>query len=305
VMLNLEHYSPGPVTDDQLAFEDRWILSRLTSVTQQVSEALEQYRYSEAARALYDFFWDEFCSAYIEMIKGRFQDAAQRPVAQRVAAYTLDIILRLLHPMIPFITEEIWQLLGTVAPARGLDAVAAPSPSLIVADWPVAESRRIDAPIEEQFLHFNAVLSALREIRSRQNIAPRQPISFCVQCDRQVARMLQPLSAHFAALAQATATAMGGDVKPPRTNATVHLANMDVFMDLTGLIDVEAEISRLEKQRDRITGMIAGKERKLANQSFVERAPADVVQKERDSLVQLRQQLDTVQVSLASLHATS
>lgn len=198
-MLNLENYRPGPVTDEQLAFEDRWILSRLTSITQQVSEALEEYHYSEAARTLYDFCWDEFCSSYIEMIKERFQEPARREVAQRVAAHTLDVILRLLHPMIPFITEEIWQLLGTVAPARGLDTAAAPSPSLIVADWPRAETSRLDTTIEEQFRQFHAVLSALREIRSRQNIAPRQPISFCVQCDRHVASLLHPLAGHFAA----------------------------------------------------------------------------------------------------------
>ncbi len=118
VMLNLENYRAGSVQDAELAFEDRWILSRLTTITRQVTEALEQYHYADAARTLYDFCWDEFCSSYIEMVKGRFQEPAQRATAQRVAAFALDVILRLLHPMIPFISDEIWHLLGTIAPQR-------------------------------------------------------------------------------------------------------------------------------------------------------------------------------------------
>ncbi len=301
VMLNLEHYTAGEVDADQLALEDRWILSRLTTVTQQVTDALGEYRYADAARTLYDFCWDEFCSSYIEMIKGRFPKAAQRVVAQRVAAYALDVIVRLLHPMIPFISEEIWQLLGTIAPQRGLPLPAAASASLIVAPWPVADSRRRDPQIEEQFRQFSAVLAALREIRSRQNIAPRQAILFSVQCDQRIAALLRPMQDHFAALAQAEIGDMGCDVQPPRTNATVQVANMEVYVDLAGLIDVEAEIQRLEKQVERLRGMISGKEKKLGNQSFVERAPADVVQRERESLLQLREQLGTANASLTSL----
>jgi valyl-tRNA synthetase len=235
------------------------------------------------------------------MIKGRFQNAAQRIVAQRVAAYALDVILRLLHPMIPFISEEIWQLLGTIAPCRGLAVPEAASSSLIVAAWPVPDERRRDGVIESQFQQFSAVLSALREIRSRQNIAPRQSIPFSVQCDPQVAALLLPMKDHFVALAQGEISAMGRDVQPPRTSATVQLSNMEVYVDLAGLIDVDAEIQRLEKQLERLAGMITGKEKKLGNQNFVERAPADVVQRERESLTQLQEQLETARASLASL----
>ena len=185
VMLNLEHYTAGTVADAELAFEDRWILSRLTTVTQQVTEALEQYRYADAARTLYDFCWVEFCSSYIEMIKGRFQDPRQRVVAQRMAAYTLDVILRLLHPLIPFITEEIWQLLGSHrAATRAGDGR---SRRRGTSSWPPGRSRtpsRLNTAIEEQFAQFHAVLSALREIRSRQNMPPRQPMPFALAVRR-------------------------------------------------------------------------------------------------------------------------
>ena len=123
VLLNLEGFDPGRVADDELMVEDSWILSRLATVTQQVTDALAEYRYADAARTLYDFAWDEFCSFYVEMVKGRLQEGPQRPVAQRILAHVLDTLLRLLHPIIPFLTEEVWQRLGEIAPERGIDEV--------------------------------------------------------------------------------------------------------------------------------------------------------------------------------------
>jgi len=301
VLLNLENYQVGPVERSDLEFEDAWMLSRLTTVTKEVTVALEQYRYAEAARVLYDFSWDEFCSSYIEMVKRRFQDPERRVVAQRVAAYALDVIMRLLHPMVPFITEEIWQLLNAIAPQRGLEQPAVATEQLIVARWPAVHEERIDQRIEAQFALFHHVLSALREIRSRQNIAPRQPISFSVACEDQAAAMLLPLRDHFAALARAQLETLGGTVQPPRTHAAVQLANMQVLVDLAGLIDVDAEIERLEKQRQRLQGTMAGKEKKLANDQFVQRAPVEVVARERESLAQLQEQLEGVVSSLEAL----
>lgn len=305
VLLNLEGYEAGPLDPAELAFEDRWILSRLTTVTQQVTEALEGFHYSDAARTLYDFCWDEFCSSYIEMVKGRLQDPQQQTVARRVTAYALDVILRLLHPMIPFVTEEIWRLLGTIAPQRGCPTPAPAATDLIVAPWPRTRPERLDATIEDQFTLFHAALSALREIRSRQNIAPRKQVSFSIQCDQRVADLLSPLHAHFMALANAEVAAMGPDVAPPRTHAAVQLEDLKILVDLAGLIDVDAEKARLQKQQDRLNGLIAGKKKKLANENFVGRAPAEVVQRERDALAQLQEQLESVTHGLAALDGTT
>ena len=116
-LMNLEGYTPGAAADADLLLEDRWILSRLATVTQETTAALADYRYADAAKSLYGFAWDEFCSFYVEMVKARLSDAAARPTAQRVLAHTLDTILRLLHPMIPFVTEEVWQLLAEACAA--------------------------------------------------------------------------------------------------------------------------------------------------------------------------------------------
>ena len=118
-LMNLAGFDPGRVADDELTVEDSWVLSRLNTVTQAVTDALAEYRFADAARVLYDFAWDEFCSFYVEMVKGRLQDEANRVVAQRVLAHVLDTLLRLLHPMIPFLTEDVWQRLGQLAPSVG------------------------------------------------------------------------------------------------------------------------------------------------------------------------------------------
>ncbi len=142
-LMNLEGYKAGPVDLKSLAVEDQWILSRLSTVTLQMSAALEQYKFADAARLLYDFAWDEFCSFYLEMVKSRLQDEKTRPTAQRILAHTLDTILRLLHPMSPFITEDVWQRLNEVAPTRGLTDLQAASESVMIADWPRAPISRL------------------------------------------------------------------------------------------------------------------------------------------------------------------
>ncbi len=289
-LMNLSGYTEGPVADEDLLIEDRWILSRLSTVTAEVTDALAGYKYSDAARCLYEFAWDEFCSFYVEMVKGRLQDEATRTVAQRVLAHTLDTILRLLHPMIPFLTEEVWHLLGEFAPARGIDEVSPATESVMVAPWPESDPARQDAQIEAQFARFQEVLRAVREIRSRQNVAPKTTIEFLVRADTAAADLLRPMEAYFESMASAKATGWGPDVEPPALSANVTLPNLEVFVDLAELIDVDAEIAKQEKELEKLDSLIASKEKKLANENFVSRAPEAVVEKERQSLKDLEEQ---------------
>ncbi len=202
-LLNLDGFDPGRVADDELLVEDSWILSRLSTVTQRVTDALDDYRFADAARTLYDFAWDEFCSFYVEMVKGRLQDESQRVTAQRVLAHTLDTILRLLHPMIPFLTEDVWQRLGQVAPERGIDAAEAAAESIMRAPWPESDPARQDAEIEAQFARFQEVLRAVRDIRARQGVAPKAALRFSVRCEAAVAELLSPMEPYFASMANA------------------------------------------------------------------------------------------------------
>ncbi|MBN2477630.1 MAG: class I tRNA ligase family protein [Pirellulales bacterium] len=289
-LMNLEGFAPGTVADDALLIEDRWVLSRLSTVTRQVTEALDQYKYADAARMLYDFSWDEFCSFYVEMVKARLQDPASRPVAQRVLAHTLDSILRLLHPMIPFVTEEVWQLLGKVAPQRGIDSVGPAAESIMIAPWPQCDAAREDPQIEARFARFQEVLRAVREIRSRQNVPPKKPIEFSVRCQPEVAALLEPMQPYFVTMAGAQPIAWGPSAEAPALSASVTSPGIEVFVDLAGLIDVEAEIARKRQELEKLDKLITGKKKKLENRNFLERAPAAVVQKEQDALTELEQQ---------------
>ncbi len=300
VLMNLEGYEPAPVAAKQLAVEDRWLLSRLATVTGEVTAALEGYHFADASRVLYDFAWNEFCSFYVEMVKSRLADPAARPVAQRMLAHTLDVLLRLLHPMVPFITEEVWQLLGQAAPERGLDRPALAAASIMIAPWPAAYTAHQDGEIEARFALFQQVLGGLREIRSRQNI-PKTPLNFVAICDPKETALLQPMEPYFATMANAHATGWGPTAKPPATSSGFRAGEVEVLVDLAGLVDVGAEIARKEKELAAKQTAVAAKEKQLGNQSFVSRAPSEVVAKERAALEGLKQQVQSLIADLAAL----
>ncbi len=299
--LKLDGYEAAPIRDNEFEIEDRWILSRLTEVTGLVTQSLETYRYAEAARALYAFAWDDFCDYYIEMVKLRLDDDAARPVAQRMLTYVLDNLLRLLHPMMPFITEEIWQLLGKVAPERGLAKPQAAAESIMIADWPQADAARRDECIEQQMSQFQEILRSVRDIRSEQNIPPREEIEFSVRCDEQFAARLKPLEPYFEKLGNAKALAWASDVEPPKLCAKLVAAGAEIYVNLEGYIDVEKEQARLTKKADKLEKVIDGKQKKLSNEKFVANAPAEVVENERASLAEMQSQLSGIRMALRDL----
>lgn len=301
VMMNLQGFKPQSLDIKSLPLEDRWILSRLATTTKAVNEAITTYQHADAARLIYEFAWDEFCSYYVEMAKPRLQDEKKKPATQAVLAHVLDQLLRLLHPMTPFITEAIWQELARFGNARTLNGKPLTGKWLMRADWPEAQDSHIDETIEQQFAKFVAVLGSLREIRSRQNLAPKDEIPFTVQCDEATKKLLTPMTPFFKALANANCVGLGSGFETPSSPAQVSVDGMEVCVDLGSFIDVAAEISRNEKQEANLEKQIAGKTAKLSNASFVDRAPPDVVEKERASLNDLEQQLESVRQALVKL----
>ncbi|MDR1486072.1 MAG: valine--tRNA ligase [Planctomycetaceae bacterium] len=261
--------------------EDKWILSRLSTVARDVTQMLETYRYAEAMRLLYDFAWDEFCSFYVEMVKSRLSDRTGSSVAESILVYVLRALVRLLHPVVPFVTEEIWQRL------RGLDSGLALSVS--VADWVVPDELAIDLEIEERFRIFQELLRAIRDVRASRNIPPRDEITFSVKCNNTTAKLLKPMEQYFVSMAKAKATGWGESVTATTLSATVPLAGMDVYVDLSGVIDVAAEVAKLEKEIAKLDGFIKSKEAKLAS-DFIAKAPKHIVEKERQSLHEIKEQ---------------
>jgi valyl-tRNA synthetase len=305
-MINLVAYEAAPLNPEQLNLEDRWILSRLSRVCRSATEKLEGYHYGEALRELYDFAWDDFCSFYLEILKDRFADPEARPVAQRMLAYTLDCLLRLLHPVMPFVTEAIWQNLGQLAGSRGLQIPETPNCWLIQAAWPNVDSQWESHEIEQQFALFQQTLGALREIRAKQNLPPRKEIRFVIRTEPEFAEPLRGMASYFKRMAAAELTEIGSDLFPPVINAPFVLKSLEIFVDLEGLIDVAAEQKRLEKEKSKLLSGIQGRQSKLSNEKFLASAPPEIVERERAGLAQLEEQIRAIDDALGRLNnATS
>ena len=302
VLMNLEGYQAQKIDIDSLPLEDKWLLSRLATVTKTVTEGTDHFRYAECSRTLYDFAWNEFCSFYVEIAKPRLDDPNMRAVTQNVIAHGLDQLLRLLHPIMPFVTESIWGFLNEAAPQRGL-VPSEPGPFVMRAAWPEAVEAHHDESIEKQFAEFQEVVVAIRQIRASQQIKPKEIVPVAIRCSAEAAERLQPMSAYFGSLTRADVICIGPESKPFETDAPLALTaiDIDVHVDLEKFIDLDAELARLEKLEAQLTKQIAGKEGKLSNENFVSRAPADVVERERQTLEDMKRQLVSVQQDILRL----
>lgn len=302
-MLNLEGCTPGTVDLSSLAIEDRWILSRLATVTDEVTSLLNVYKFDAATRSLRDFVWNEFCDWYLEIIKPRLRDENLKPTAQRVLVAVLDTTLRLLHPFTPFITEELWQRLNEIAPQRGLPAPSPVAEAIIVADWPTGLDGWRDGKLESRFQRLQDLIIAVRNVRGTYNISPAVDVSISVRCSPEIAADLNHVQTQFESLAKATLTAAGPDIVRPNASASFSLGDADGYLPLAGLVDLQAEVARLKKEGEKLRGFIAGHEKKLTNQSFIDRAPAEVVEEVRGTLASLQKQLTSIDEAIQQLSA--
>jgi valyl-tRNA synthetase len=220
--------------------------------------------------------------------------------------------------MIPFVTEEIWQLFAEAAPQRGIDmlpspsgrgawgeGVSKPAASVMVAPWPEADMKRQDAEIEARFARFQEVRHAILQVRTRQAVTQSKEVQFSVRCDAATADLLRPMQGSFLKMANARPTGYGPETSPSQLSANVSLSGMEVYVDLAELIDVGAEVERNEKEILRLVPLIAAKQKKLENANFVQRAPAAVVQGERVALKDLEDQLAAVRAVIQRLQKTS
>jgi len=304
-----------PVGVHQLALEDCWILSRLAATIAETNRRLERYQFNELANALYAFFWGDFCDWYVELVKPRLyrQDngASERDgnVARRVLATVLDQILRLLHPIVPFITEALWQQLNQRAPRRGLQSVWTGEPALIAAKWPDAAAFPRDPVVEREMNALQAVIRALRDTLARINTtraAGGQPAigklpRAVIRAEANVVASLRAQQAVLERLGRCVAIKIDSDAAKPPESATSVLSGVEVYVPLAGLMDLAAERSRLQKERDELHGHIQRLTSRLANEDFVRKAPAAVVEQERARLAEMNARLTVLERNLADL----
>jgi valyl-tRNA synthetase len=294
VLMNVDGQDCGLDASAPLDFTlaDRWIASRLQRAEAEVIQGFAEYRFDNAARALYEFVWDEYCDWYVELAKVQLlaPDAtdASRRATRRTLVRVLEATLRLAHPIIPFITEELWQRVAPLAGAGG-DTIS-------LAPYPKPEPSRIDALAEAHVDALKALVNACRSLRGEMNLSPAERPPLVVQGDPAVIAAHVP---YLKAIAKLSDVTVSGDPLP-RGNAPVALVG-DVHLMLKIEIDPVQERARLTKEIARIEGEIGRAEAKLGNAGFVERAPAAVVAQERERLAGFRQTIDTLRAQLAQL----
>ncbi len=300
-MLNLEGYEPGPINVKELPLEDRWILSRLAHTIEEVTTYLERYQLDAATRTLRDFVWNEFCDWYLEMSKPRLRDESTRPEAQRVLVGVLDQLLRLLCPFTPFLVEELWQHLGQIAPSRGLPLAIPAEEAAIVAAWPTVVLDWKNVEIETRFERLRETVISVRNVRSIYGIPPGTPLNLLMRAKTEISSDMQTMASQFDNLAKAVLEAAGADVKRPVGSASFTIGDIDGFIPLEGVIDINAELQRQQKEAEKVSGFIKGHRAKLDNPGFVNRAPADVVSNVRETLANLENQLRSIEEVIQQL----
>ncbi len=270
VSMNLDGFTPGDPAVVSLA--DVWIFSRLAKLVKSVDEAFEQFEFGEATRALYHFFWNEFCDWYIEFSKPRLMGDNQedRLICQRNLIFVLENAIKLLHPVMPFITEKIYQDLP-------FDKNA--TPYLIIGEWPRADHLQdyIDNEGEESFQLLCQAVSSIRSIRARYGISPRAELNISIKADEAQAKALLSQQSLLASIVHVEINAIGTDVEKSSSSVVVLCDSFESYIDLEGYVDFELERNRLGKQLVKLQGDLEKLEKKLSNKMFLERASADVI----------------------------
>ncbi|MDQ0188299.1 valine--tRNA ligase [Alicyclobacillus cycloheptanicus] len=293
VLMNLTPDAPLPAIDPaHLTLTDRWILHRLAETVDDVSRHLDRYDFGEAGRALYDFTWDDFCDWYIEFSKLSLygEDEGAKNQTRAVLVHVLDRLLRLLHPFIPFVTEEIWQSLPTTAGA------------LIRAEWPEDSLVFTDAAALRQVTVVKDAVRALRNLRAEMNVPPSRPIEVVARTvDAETTALFRSAEAYLKRFGNIERLEIGTGLATPEMAVTAVVTGAELLVPLAGLIDVAAERDRLHKERTKLEAEVARLDKKLGNPQFVAKAPAEVVETERAKLADYQSKLATVQERIALL----
>jgi valyl-tRNA synthetase len=303
VLMNTEDHDCSVAKDPEdmsFSLADKWIRSRLGRTIRDATAAFDSYRLDLVAKALYEFTWNEFCDWYLELSKPILQSddssESEKRGTRRTLVEVLECLLRLLHPIMPFITEEIWQRVGPLAGVEG--------PTVMLQPYPAQDDYPVDAQSEQELDWVRGFVLGIRQIRGEMNIAPGQGLPVVLQVGGQLDTEL--LAKHRRLLKRLarleSVTVLGEDESAPPA-ATALLGEMRILVPMAGLIDISAEIARLNRQRDKLKSELDRCTKKLANEKFVNNAPAAVVEKERSRIGEFSKSMEQLDDQLQLMEA--
>ncbi|MDN5345574.1 MAG: valyl-tRNA synthetase [Petrotoga sp.] len=291
VLLNMEDYEKIVLKEEDLKIEDKWILTRLNSTILEISKDLEVYNYDQAARKLYDFFWNELCDWYIEASKNRLNSSCKdKLVVQNVILQVFDSSLRLLHPFMPYISEELWQKLP----------IQKDSELLISAKWPESNENNIYPESEKVFLKIMELVKGVRNVKAEMDIPQTQKVDLkykIVAKNNDFIEKNISLIKHLAFLKDITQT----EVKPAKSATAYVDESVEVYIPLGDYIDIDTEKQRLTKKLEKLAKDIELYNKKLSNKNFVEKADPDVVEKTKEDLIESEKKYQKLQALLKEI----
>ncbi len=296
-LMNLEDFTPGASLEGlKLSSADQWILHRYEVTARDVNEALTGYKFNDAAGLLYSFTWHEFCDWYVELSKDSLygDDRQARQTTQTVLFTVLEGLLRMLHPILPFVTEEIWHALPGERPVA----------TLLKAEYPTAGLCQTDAGRVADMETVMAVIRAIRNVRGELDVPPGKRISVVLDCKTQGA--LAAVTAgrdYICSLARVAELETGIDVERPKQASTQVAGDVEVLLPLAGLIDIAEEEARLKKEIDKVRKDVEFFTKKLSNKNFVDNAPAQVLEKDRGKLAAAEEKMTILENSLVKIDA--
>ena len=280
IIMNLEDYKEIPL--ENLNLSDKWILSRLQKTIKNVTNAIEQYEFNLAAREIYNFFWDEFCDWYIEVSKPRLK-TEEKHLVQNVLVTVLDSSLKLLHPFMPFITEELWQKLPTSGE------------SITVSEWPKVNDELIDNSSEERFSLLMNIIKGIRNVKAEINIPQSQKVNISSNHDFTEEEKL-----YIRTLGNVENIKIS-DQKPEKSASAFVNNELEVYVELGNLIDIETEINRLNKKIEKLEKDAQKFRIKLSNKKFLEGAPEEIVEEAKEKLANIEEQIKKIKNIITSL----
>ena len=295
VIMNLEGFNPVNVDKSRLKYElvDKWIFSRLNETAATVAEKLDKFLLDEAAKAVYEFLRGDFCDWYVEIAKIRLynsEDADSKLTAQYVLWTVLEAGMRLLHPFMPYITEEIWQTIKT------------DGDTVMLREYPTADERLIDKNVEKSFEYIKELISSLRNIRAEAGISPAKPAKVVVKsADESELNTIKENYFFITKLGNLESIEFGKDMEKPAQSGFRVTGNSEVYMILTGLLDIEAEVKKLQAQLDKVSVELEKMNAKLSNEKFTSKAPAHILERDRRIQKEYQDKFDKLSENIKEL----